>query len=1101
MSQNISKSHRQTRVVKGLVSLAAIAVIAFSLGPVWQISASTVLPDGFAEEQYAIGLTDPTAMAFAPDPCPSSGTPVHRLFICEKEGTVRVFRNGVLQANPFLTVTADTRGERGLDGICFDPNFTANGYVYIYYTIRQADLSLPTHNRLSRFTADPAHPDKALPGSETPIMEMDDLGATSYIHNGAALRFGPDGKLYISTGENGNPANSQSVNTVLGKILRINPVPENPDGTNPESTFPSDNAFYNSATGKNRAIYVLGLRNPFTFAFQRGTGRMFIDDVGASTWEEINEGFSGKNYGWPTTEGPAVPPVHGLTNPIYAYQHFTGTPQGCAITGGDFYNPAPLCSGDSPFGFPSSYAGQYFFLDYCRDWIYTMDPNHIDPTSQYGFHQINVFATGTHGYPVYLTIGPDRNLYYISRLDSAVYQIHYPASLSPTIGTQPADMLVGQGWPATFSVDASGVPPLHYRWQRNGVDIQGAADSPSYTIQNPTVAGDNGARFSCRVTNFYGGITSRGALLTVITEQPPVATINSPGPYTYYNTGDTMTFSGSAVDGHDIVTGDPQDGVLGPNAFTWEILFEHHPLNNPNHHTHPFFPRTSGIAGGTVRLNFGEKDPDVWYRIIFTARDSYGLSTTVVRDVLPHLTHLSFNTSPTALNLRLEGVKKNAPFDFWSVVNTKRTIGADTPQKVNGLTYDFYSWSDGGPRYHNIDAPPSNTAYVANFWKRPAWGAITANPNPVQLTGGSNTGVTTIFWSSAETARVEVHADSPSGPLVATSGPGNFSAATGNWVQEGKRLFLQDVTNHQPLTTEFTLDSITLHVTTATPTGSITADPNPFVADSHGVGQTKLAWTSYGTNNVEVHIGAPNGRAFISSGPGSYSATTGHWVRDGMTFYLQNVSNGRPLTSANTLATVTITALNATPRGSITALPNPFIAVAQGVGQTRLTWTSYGTNRVEIHINAPDGPAFAGGDPGSFSMSTGHWVQNGMTFYLQNVSNGVPLTSANTLATVTLTAATPPSGWITANPNPFPPDPQGVGETTITWSSAGTTRVEVHVGAPNGSMLSRSDSGTFSVATGHWVRSGTGFYLQNVSNGQPLTAANTLATVIVTAAP
>src|SRR5205085_38158 len=424
-------------------------------------------------------------------------------------------------------------------------------------------------------------------------------------------------------------------------------------------------------------------------------------------------------------------------------------------------------------------------------------------------------------------------------------------------------------------------------------DIQGAADSPSYTIQNPTVAGDNGARFSCRVTNFYGGITSRGALLTVITEQPPVATINSPGPYTYYNTGDTMTFAGSAVDGHDIVTGDPQDGVLGPNAFTWEILFEHHPLNNPNHHTHPFFPRTSGIAGGTVRLNFGEKDPDVWYRIIFTARDSYGLSTTVVRDVLPHLTHLSFNTSPTALNLRLEGVKKNAPFDFWSVVNTKRTIGADTPQKVNGLTYDFYSWSDGGPRYHNIDAPPSNTAYVANFWKRPAWGAITANPNPLQLTGGSNTGVTT-----------------------------------------------------------------------ATATGSITADPNPFVADSHGVGQTKLAWTSYGTNNVEVHIGAPNGRAFISSGPGSYSATTGHWVRDGMTFYLQNVSNGRPLTSANTLATVTITALNATPRGSITALPNPFIADAQGVGQTRLTWTSYGTNRVEIHINAPDGPAFAGGDPG-----------------------------------------------------------------------------------------------------------------------------------------
>jgi len=989
--------------MKGLAPLALITVIAFPLGPFWQISAGTVLPDGFAEEQYANGLTDPTAMAFAPDPCPTSGLPVHRLFICEKGGTVRVLRNGVLQANPFLTVTADTRGERGLDGICFDPNFTANGYVYIYYTIRQADLSLPTHNRLSRFTADPAHPDRALPGSETPIMEMDDLNATSYIHNGAALRFGPDGKLYISTGENGNPANSQSLNTVLGKILRINPVPENADGTNPEATFPTDNPFYSSAAGKNRAIYVLGLRNPFTFAFQRGTGRMFIDDVGASTWEEINEGLPGKNYGWPTTEGPAVPPVNGLTNPIYAYQHFSGTPMGCAITGGDFYNPPSLCSGDPPFGFPSSYVGQYFFLDYCRDWIYTMDPNHVDPASHYGFHEISVFATGIHGYPVYLTIGPDKNLYYISRLDGAVYQIHYPASLSPTIGTEPADVLVGQGWPATFSVDASGVPPLHYRWQRNGVDIPGAADSPSYTIQYPTVAGDDGARFRCRVTNSYGGITSRGALLSVTTKQPPVPTINSPAPSTYFNAGDSITFSGSAVDGHDIVTGDPQDGVLGPNAFTWEILFEHHSLSNPNHHSHPFFPRTSGIAGGTVTLNFGETEPDVWYRIFFTATDSYGLSTTIFRDILPRHAQLSLSTTPVPLQVRLDAIKRTTPYQFWSVVNLKRNIGVDTPQRFNGLLYDFYSWSDGGARFHNIDAPSSATSYVANFWKRPAYGTITANPNPVQVTSG-NTGVTNIFWSSGQTTAIEVHRDSPSGMLFARSGPGSFSAVTGNWVQEGTRLFLQDVSSGQPLTPEFTLDSVTLHVTTA-PTGSITADPNPFIPNSQGLGQTTLAWTSYGTTRVEVHADAPNGNTFGVSGPGSFSATTGKWVQNGQRFYLQNVSNGLPLTSANTLATVTLTALNPTPRGSISALPNPFMADSNGLGQTTLAWTSYGTRRVEIHVNAPDGPAFAGGNPGSFSMATGHWVQDGMTFYLQNVSNGLPLTGANTLATVTMTAS------------------------------------------------------------------------------------------------
>jgi hypothetical protein len=222
-----------------------------------------------------------------------------------------------------------------------------------------------------------------------------------------------------------------------------------------------------------------------------------------------------------------------------------------------------------------------------------------------------------------------------------------------------------------------------------------------------------------------------------------------------------------------------------------------------------------------------------------------------------------------------------------------------------------------------------------------------------------------------------------------------------------------------------------------------------------------------------------------------------------MTFYLQNVSNGLPLTSANTLATVTVTALNPTPRASITARPNPFTPDAQGLGNTTLAWTSYGTSNVEIHVNAPNGSIFAGSGPGSFSANTGHWVQNGMTFYLQNVSNGLPLTSANTLATVTMTAAPShtPSGSITAHPNPFTPDPYGLGETTLTWSSAGTTRVEVHISAPNGSMFAGSGPGTFSSTTGQWVTDGMTFYLQNVSNGLPLTSANTLATVRMTASP
>jgi glucose/arabinose dehydrogenase len=975
-----------------------------------QISAQTILPSGFGERQYATGLTNPTAMAFAPDPCPASGTPVHRLFACEQAGNVRVFRNGVLQPNPFVTVTADTRGERGLDGICFDPNFEANGYVYIYYTVAPANNSQPTHNRVIRFTADPAHPDRALAGSATPILDLPDLALTSYVHNGSAMHFGPDGKFYISVGENGNGTNAQSLNTVLGKILRISPVPENPDGTNPESTFPTDNPFYNTATGLNRAIYCLGLRNPFTFAFQPGTGRMFIDDVGASTWEEINEGRSGRNYGWPTIEGPAQPPVNGFTNPIFAYEHFTGTPMGCAITGGTFYNPSAPCSGEPPFGFPASYVGQYFFLDLCGGWIYTMDPNQIDSASPYGFHRINQFASGIHGAPTYLTVGPDRNLYYISRDDGAVYQIRYPASLAPTIGTQPADVLVGQGWPATFTVAASGVPPLHYRWQRDDVDISGTADSPSYTLQNPTVAADDGARFRCIVSNSYGGSHTREAVLSVTTKQPPVCTISSPAPNTYYNAGDTITFSGSAVDGHDIVTGDPQDGVLGPNAFTWQILFEHHSLTNPNHHTHPFFPPTSGIASGTVTLNFPETDPDVWYRIFFTATDSYGLSTTIFRDIFPRHVQLKVATSPVSLSVLLDGSPKMAPYSFWSVVNLMWNIGVNTPQIVNGLTYDFVSWSDQGARFHDIFAPPTATGYVASFWKRPGYGSITANPDPIRVSDGSGEGATTLFWSSGQTNKVEVRLGAPGGQLIARSGSGSFSQLTSKSLRDGTKIFLQDRSNNQPLTRNYKLDAVTLHVINTPsaltpPTGSITANPNPFVVDSNGVGETTLAWTSYGTSAVEIHVNAPSGPKFAGGDPGTFSLATGHWVVDGMTFYLQNVSNGLPLIAANTLATVTMSVVSRTPSGSISANPNPFQPNAQGVGQTTITWTSAGTNRVEVRVNAPNGNRLAGTGPGTFSIPTGQWVQNGMTFYLQNVTNGLPLTSANTLASVTMTTS------------------------------------------------------------------------------------------------
>src|SRR5262245_50938169 len=281
------------------------------------------LPPGFTETLVASGLVRPTAMAFAPD---------GRLFVCEQDGRLRVITaGGTLLDQEFVTVTVNSLGERGLLGVAFDPDFESNHFVYVYYTATTPVI----HNRVSRFVADG---NVAQPNSEDHIVDLEPLSLATN-HNGGAIHFGPDGKLYIAVGENANGPNSQSLSNRLGKILRVN------NG----GSIPTDNPFFGSASGLNRSIWALGLRNPFTFGFQRWNGDMFINDVGQRDWEEINRGVAGGNYGWPIVEGVGNNP--DFLNPIYAYDHSNGS---CAITGATFYTPV------TP-RFPTDYFGGYFF--------------------------------------------------------------------------------------------------------------------------------------------------------------------------------------------------------------------------------------------------------------------------------------------------------------------------------------------------------------------------------------------------------------------------------------------------------------------------------------------------------------------------------------------------------------------------------------------------------------------------------------------------------------------------------------------------------------------------------------------------------------------
>jgi glucose/arabinose dehydrogenase len=334
------------------------------------------VPSGFTETTLATGLNSPTAMACAPD---------SRLFVTEQTGAVRVVKNDTLLATPFLSLRVDPSGERGLLGIAFDPDFAANHFVYVYYTV-PGRRRTPAHNRVSRFTA---NGDVVTKYSEKILLDLTNLTAATN-HNGGAIHFGPaDGKLYVATGDNNDGDNAQSIRTLLGKILRINP----------DGSIPADNPFYANATGSNKSIWAIGLRNPFSFSFNPITQQMLINDVGEHTYEEIDEGVAGSNYGWPITEGP----THRarFRGPVFYYTHGAGPTTGQAIVGSAFYAPTT-----NTFG--RKFANTYFFADLASGWIRIFNPV---------TRAVSPFASGI-ATPVALAVNDDGSLYYLARGDA-----------------------------------------------------------------------------------------------------------------------------------------------------------------------------------------------------------------------------------------------------------------------------------------------------------------------------------------------------------------------------------------------------------------------------------------------------------------------------------------------------------------------------------------------------------------------------------------------------------------------------------------------------------------------------------------------------------
>lgn len=329
------------------------------------------VPAGFTQRTVVRGVVDGTDMVFAPD---------GRLFVTLKSGVVRYVRtNGAVATLLDFSQKVDDTGERGLLGIAVDPRFASNHHLYLVYT-HQATATVPAQNRLVRVTV---RNGRLAPGSERLLFRFDSQVRTTHV--GGSVQVGPDGKLYVSHGENRRAAQAQSLGNLLGKIVRLNR----------NGTIPTDNPFYAQTAGRARAIWVRGLRNPFKFTFDPATSRGYVNDVGAQTWEEVNRLAPGSNYGWPVHEGPED--VRRFAPPIFAYRHGGTATTGCSVTGGEFYRPARR-------NFPAGYVGDYFFADLCNGWVRRYDPS---------TDRARPFADGL-GSPVDLEVGPGGALYVLA---------------------------------------------------------------------------------------------------------------------------------------------------------------------------------------------------------------------------------------------------------------------------------------------------------------------------------------------------------------------------------------------------------------------------------------------------------------------------------------------------------------------------------------------------------------------------------------------------------------------------------------------------------------------------------------------------------------
>jgi glucose/arabinose dehydrogenase len=749
-------------------------------------AADVTLPAGFQESIAFDGLAFPTAFRFSPD---------GRVFVAQQSGVIKVFdslSDTTPTVFADLGNEVDHYWDRGLLGLALDPNFPTTPYVYALYTYDAGPgQNPPVWNdacpkppgpttdgcvvtaRLSRLTAS----GDTMTGEEQVLLTGWCQQFPS--HSIGDLEFGPDGALYVSGGDGASFTNVDigqwggTLPSSQNPVTPKNPCGDPPAGLGGNESAPSaeggalrslslhrlagptllngtvlrvdpatgdampDNPLAASSDPVAQRIVAEGLRNPFRFALRPGTDDLWVGDVGWSDWEEINRNPTPKttvaNFGWPCYEGNGhqggyegfsidicsnLYDLESSNNPsrarapYYRYNHDNSvvTGDGCSTGSSSITGMAFYASGT----YPSSYSGALFFADHSRNciWVMREGSNGLpDPT------KLAAFVSPAAG-PVDLVIGPGGDLFYAGYDDGTIRRIQYFSGNQPPIVAAAATPKNGAA-PLTVHFDASAShdpdpgDTLSFSWDLDGdgTFADSTSPTPSFIYQqigtyHPSV----------RVSD-NNGSTTRSSLFTISAgNAPPVPVIDSPDPSLTWAVGDPIEFSGHADDA--------QDGTEPASRLNWSVIVHHCPSNCHTHNIQTF----SGVAGDS----FAAPDHDYpsFLELKLTATDANGLAASTSIELDPKTVDLTLSSKPAGLQLSIGTFSGTAPFTRTVIVNSANSISA-SDQTLNGRTYLFSTWSDGGANAHVINAPATATQNTATFTRveHPPIAKFSARPN------------------------------------------------------------------------------------------------------------------------------------------------------------------------------------------------------------------------------------------------------------------------------------------------------------------------------------------------------------------------------------